>query len=203
MFQKKLDKILSQALTDAGFITPTPLQLKSIPRIKSGSDLVCVAPQGSGKTMAIVIGVIQQLKRAVADVPRALIVVRDVEAAQVMQEQFDQLTEDMDLRVHNAMDGRRLDDIRDRIYFGSDVVIGTAKRFNELYSMSGLNLNDLKMFVVDDADKVMKMEVLSQIDRLSRSIPKSQHIVFAKIMTDRIERYAESFMAIHDILEIE
>jgi len=59
------------------------------------------------------------------------------------------------------------------------------------------------MFVVDDADKVMKMEVLSQIDRLSRSIPKSQHIVFAKIMTDRIERYAESFMAIHDILEIE
>ncbi|MFA8434819.1 MAG: DEAD/DEAH box helicase [Marinifilaceae bacterium] len=203
MFVKKLDKHLSQALLEAGFEKPTKLQKKTIARIKSGADVLCVGPQTSGRTTAIVISVIQNLKKAVADVPRALIIVPDQEKGEAMLEQFNLLGENTDLRVFVANEKGKIDDLRDRIYFGSDVVIGSSKRLNELYSFSGLNLTDLKMLVIDDAEQVIRLGGVTQVDRLAETVTKAQRVVYTQKMTEGIERFAEEFMNIFEIVEIE
>lgn len=202
MFLKRLNEQLNIAITDAGFEVPTNVQLKSIPKIKSGADLLCVGGEKSGRTTSIVIGVIQRLVSSFEDVPRALIVVPDEGKAIAMKEQFDILGKNTDLRVFPAFEKQDINKLRDTIYVGSDVVIGSARRLNELYSYSGLNLNNLKMFIVDDADLIMRHETMAQMDRLGDCIPKAQHVLYTSKITDRIERFADKYMNIFDILDV-
>jgi len=177
IFKKKLSSELSSALELAGITEPTELQQNSISRVKSGANCICVGPKGSGKTTGIVIGVIQCLKAALNDVPRAIIVVSDREKALELKEQFNALIRQSELRVFCAIDGEKYAQQKDKIYAGSDVVIGTARRFNELYSNNGLNLAALKMFIVDDAELVIKNEVHSQIERLAGGVGDRKSVV--------------------------
>jgi len=194
MFLKKINEHLNNSLAEAGFITARPLQKQCIAKIKSGADLITIAPEKCGKTSSLVIALIQQLKNAVDDVPRALIVVPNADAAEAMKELFDLLGKHTDLRVFCVFNKHKLDDLRDKIYFGSDVVIGTAPVLNDLYSKNGLNLTGLKYFAIDDAAQCIKNEIVSQIDRLSSCLPKSQYIILSNELNGRIERYAERTM---------
>jgi len=203
MFLKKLDEQLTIALEQEGFEKPTPIQKKTIGKMKSGRDCLFIAPEKSGKTSAIVITVIQQLKEAFQDVPRALIVVEDRAKAEAMKEQFDILAEETDLRVFAVFQGENILKQRDRVYAGCDVLIGPAKFLNELYSNSGMNLNRLRMYIIDDAEAVFKHEITSQIDRLTTSTPESQRIVFTTEMNVRIQDYVEYYMIAPEIVEIE
>lgn len=203
MFLKKIDQHLLDAIEEFGFTKPTKLQKSCFSKIKSGIDLLIDAPEKSGKTTAITIGVIQQLKEEFEDVPRALIIVANKEKAIAMKEQFNALGSNTNLRVFCAVEGGDILILRDRIYAGSDVVIGTAKRLNELYSCSGINLNNLKMFIIDDAELILRDQILSDINRLSPYIPKSQRIVFTKGISNRLENYMEKFMHSPEILHFE
>ena len=202
MFLKKLDEQLTIVLEQEGFEKPTPIQKKSIGKMKSGRDCLFIAPEKSGKTSAIVITVIQQLKKAFQDVPRALIVVEDRAKAEALKAQFDLLTEDMDLRVTAVFQGEHMLKQRDRVYAGCDVLIGPAKFLNELYANSGMNLNGLKMYIIDDGYAVFKHEITSQIDRLTTSTPQSQRIIFTSEMNVRIQDYVDYYMIAPEIVEI-
>jgi len=203
MFLKKLDEQLLIALEQEGFEKPTPIQKKSIGKMKSGRDGLFLAPEKSGKTTAIVITLIQQLKEAFEDVPRAMIVVEDRAKAEALKEQFDILGEHTDLRVSAVFQGENILKQRDRVYAGCDVLIGPAKFLNELYSNSGMNLNRLRMYIIDDAQTVFKHEITSQIDRLTTSTPESQRIVFTTEMNVRIQDYLEYYMIAPEIVKIE
>lgn len=194
MFLKKLRENLNVALEEVGLVKANLVQKKTIGQIKSGIDLICLADENTGRTTAIVVSVIQVLECAVADVPRAVIVVSDKEKGLEMKALFDSICEDMDLRINTVLGGEKPIELRDKIYVGTDVIIGTAKFLCELYSNSGINLNDLKLFVVDDANFVMKHEITSQLDRFADSIPRCQQVIFSSKMTDRIERYEEKYM---------
>nr|WP_320117150.1 DEAD/DEAH box helicase [uncultured Marinifilum sp.] len=202
MFLKKLDQHLLEALEDIGFESPTKVQKSSISKIKSGADLIVRADEKSGKSSTIAISVIQQLKSEFEDVPRAIVVVASREKAIEMKEQFLELGKNTDLRVFSEGDAGNLLDLRDKVYAGSDVVIATAKKFNELYSNSGINLNRLKMFIVDDAEMIMRDQILSEINRLSPYIPKSQRIVFCSKITKQMGNFSEEYMNFPAILDI-
>lgn len=202
MFLKRLLKELERAIDETVLEEPTEVQAKCMPVIKSGADLLCKAGEKSGKTTIIVLGVIQRLKAALNDVPRALIVVPDEESAILMKEEFDRYGKYTNLRVFVAYEKQDIYKLRNNIYFGSDVVIGSAARLNELYSNSGLNLNDLKMFITDDAEEVFRHSTVTQMDRLGSCIPKCQHVLFTNQLTGSIERFADEYMTVHDILEI-
>jgi len=203
MFLKKLDPHLLEALEEAGFESPKKVQKSSISKIKSGADLIVRADEKSGKSSTIVISVIQQLKSEFEDVPRAIIVVATREKAIEMKEQFLILGKNTDLRVFSEGDAGNLMDLRDKVYAGSDVVIATAKKFNELYCNSGINLNSLKMFIVDDAEQIMRDQILSEINRLSPYIPKSQRIVFCNRITKQMDDFSEEYMNFPPVLDIE
>jgi superfamily II DNA/RNA helicase len=86
---------------------------------------------------------------------------------------------------------------------GSDVVIGTAKRINKIYSLYALNLSAVKIFAIDDADGVIKNLSYPQIDRISESMPKAQRVVFATQMTEWLERFSNEFMNVQEVIEID
>ncbi|MFA5330356.1 MAG: DEAD/DEAH box helicase, partial [Prolixibacteraceae bacterium] len=157
----------------------------------------------SGKSTSLVVSVLQRLKASLDDNPRALIIVPDVEHANGMKAEFDRLGAYTDLRVHTACEDEKIDDQKDKIYMGSDVVIGTAKRLNQVYSLYALNLGVVNIFAIDDAELVIKSINYPQIDRLSESLPKVQRVIFASQMTDWIDRFASEFMNIEEVIEFD
>jgi len=203
MIKEKLDIELLEVLRENGFTESTSLEQICIPKIKSGRDLLCIAPNGSGKTTTIVVSVLQRLKSSLDDNPRAIIVVQNKERALEMKAEFERLGEYTDLRVQTACDDEKINDQKDKIYMGSDVVIGTAKRLNQVYTLYALNLGVVKIFAIDNAETVIKSINYTQIDRLSESMPKAQRVVFASNMNEWIERFADTFMNVQEIIEIE
>jgi superfamily II DNA/RNA helicase len=203
MINEKLDIQLLESLQENGFTESTEVEQICIPRIKSGRDLLCVAPKNTGKTSSIVVTVLQKLKVSLDDVPRAVIIVFDHVSGLKMKDEFTRLGNYTDLRVHLACDDGKIDVQKDLIYMGSDVVIGTAKRLNKIYSLYALNLSGVKIFAIDDADAVIKNLNYPQIDRLSESMPKAQRVVFAEQLTEWVERFSNEFMNIQEIVEIE
>ncbi len=203
MMNKKLDIQLLEVLEENGFTESTELEQVCISKIKSGHDLLCIAGKDCGKTTTIVVSVLQRLKASLNDVPRAVIVVPDKVRALEMKDEFTRLGEYTDLRVHLACDDGKIDDQKDLIYMGSDVVIGTAKRLNKIYTLYALNLTGVKIFAIDDAEQVIKSINYLQIDRIAESMPKAQRVVFASQLTEWLERFSTEFMNIQEIIEIE
>lgn len=203
MINEKLDTQLLEILKEKGFTESTELEQICIPRIKSGRDLMCIAGKGTGKTISIVVSILHRLKASFNDVPRALVVVPNKEKALEMKAEFERLGEYTDLRINTACDNEKIDDQKDKVYMGSDVVIGTPKRLNQLYSLYALNLASIKIFAIDDAESVIKSINYLQIDRLTESIPKAQKIVFAGELTEWLERFSNEFMNIQEVIEIE
>lgn len=202
MIKEKLDHSLVEVLKEEGFTESTELEKICIPRIKSGHDLMCIAGKGAGKTCTIVVSVLHRLKSSLEDVPRALIVVPNKERAAEMKAEFERLGQYTDLRVNLACDNEKIDIQKDKIYMGSDVVIGTAKRLNLIYSLYALNLASVSLLAIDDAESVIKSINYLQLDRLSESMPKSQKIIFASELTEWLERYSKEFMNNQEVIEI-
>jgi superfamily II DNA/RNA helicase len=202
MFTEKLDIPLLESLEENGLTESTGLQHICIPKIKSGRDLICIADDETGKSTTIVIGVLQKLKASLDDNPRAIVVVADTDRANVLKGEFERLGSYTDLRVFTACEDQRIDNQKDQIYMGSDVVIGTPKRLNQLYSVYALNLTMTKIFAIDDAEEVIKSVNYPQFDRLSESMPRAQKLIFASHVTDWIDRFANEFMNVQEIIEI-
>lgn len=203
MFTEKLDIQLLESLEENGLTASTELQHLCIPKIKSGRDLACVANDETGKTTTIIISILQKLKASLDDNPRAVIIVPNSESANKIKEEFNRLGMYTDLRVHTACEDGKINDQKDEIYMGSDVVIGTPKRLNQIYSVYGLNLSVVKIFAIDDAEKVIKSINYTQIDRLAESLPKAQKLVFCSDVNDWIARFANEFMNVQEFIEFE
>jgi ATP-dependent RNA helicase RhlE len=203
MFSEKLDIQLLESLQENGLTESTGLQHLCIPKIKSGRDLICIAGDGTGKSTTIVICVLQKLKAMLDDNARAIVIVRDAESAQILQSEFERIGAYTDLRVQTACEDGKLNDQKDEIYMGSDVVIGTAKRLNQIYTLYALNLTMVKILAIDDAEVVIKSINHSLTDRIAESLPKSQKIIFSTAMNDWIARFADEYMNIQEFIEYE
>lgn len=203
MFIEKLNKKLAIVLKEYGFDTPKELQQKCLSKINSGADVIAIAPESSGKSSLINICTIHKLQYAIDEVPRAIIIVGNKEKALAMKEQFDNFAKETDLRSVCVFEEGKIDDQSTEVYEGADVVIGTAKRVYEIYFNHSLNLNKIKLFVIDDAELMIKHGWQAPIDRLGESLPKCQHLVFTKDFTQKVEKLIHKFMVAPQIIEIE
>lgn len=192
---KKLNTPLKEALERLQIETPTPFQKKSISKIKSGANFFGIAPEGSGKTTAMIISTIQKLKsEAYMDAPRALIYVKDKESALDLEEKFKQYTRYMDLRIYCAYDEQNIDHQKDDIYAGVDIVIATPSRINKLFSITGIHLGELQLMILEDAHDLLKRTANNAIYRISQSITKCQYLIFTETMNPKLEKLEETFM---------
>lgn len=191
---KKLVPELVAGLNAAGFDeNPRKIQSASVPLIKSGADLYIVAPEGAGKSTAIIIGIIQQLKAALEVAPRAIIMTANKDKAFEMEQLFELLAKRTDLRVFTVFDEGVIQYQKDLIYEGVDVVIGTPKRLNELLKVNGIRLTQIKVFAVDDVDTFAMIQY-PLIYQVAESIKRSQFIMAAAKWNKNFEKLNERIM---------
>lgn len=192
---KKLIEPLKITIKNLGFENPLPLQKLILSKIKGGASMFCIAPKGSGKTTSIILSVIQKLNgEAFEDAPRALIFVKDKQAALDLENEFKMFTKGSDLRIYCAYDEHNLELQREEIYLGTDIVIATPKRLNKIFYLNGINLNKLQLFIVEDAEFLFRNNNFAEVSRTPQSIEKCQYLVFSERFDDRFERWQESFM---------
>lgn len=204
MSYKKLQPELKEVLQNNKITAYTAFQKAVLSKIKGGASLFGIAPQGAGKTTAIIIATLQKLEcKAVDDAPRALIFVKDKQSALDLAAEFEKYTRRMDLRIYCAYDEQNLEDQRADIYDGVDIVIATPKRLNKIFYLNGINLGLLKLFIVEDAEFLYKASVYSDLIRTPESLEKCQYIVFGTQFDERMSRMSESFMANAEIIEID
>ncbi len=177
---KKLIPELVSGIVDAGYDT-NPLEIEStcIPKIKSGADLLVIAPKGSGKSTTIVISIIQQLKEAVEEAPRAIVIASNRDKAFELEEQFKLLGSHTNLRTFTVFDKGIIQYQKDMIYEGLDILIGTPGRINELLSISGIPTTLLKILAVDDAETIFPNNHHPVVYRISDRTKKLQFLLFA------------------------
>jgi superfamily II DNA/RNA helicase len=203
MFIKKISPELQESIKSLGISTAQGAQKKWISRIKSGMEMVAIGPENSGKTTAYIITLIQQLKHAVADVPRAMVICKDKDAVLALQERFEQFGKHTDLRFHVGFEGADIQKQKNVIYFGTDVVIGSPKRISKLLSIEGINLSDVKTLIIDDAEVIMKNDNMSYLHRITTSLPKAQKIIFSREASVNISRYSGKYMLTPTTIEEE
>jgi superfamily II DNA/RNA helicase len=191
---KKINPNLQQALIESGLKEANPIQQDTFSTLKSGADCVIIAPASSGKSTTIVLNVIQQLVAEGEESPRALIIVEDKAKVLAMEELFEQFGKYTNLRVYGVHDKGDLEYDKNYISTGIDVLIGTPNRLNEMFTTAGYNVNRLKMFILDDAEPILKLRHETKIMRISNSITKTQRIVFSEVLSERIEMLTEKML---------
>lgn len=191
---KKINEKLQQALLENGLSEANELQQETFSTLKSGADCIVIAPKGSGKSTTIVLNVIQQLVAEGEESPRALIIVEDKAKVLAMEELFEKLGKYTNLRVYGVHDKGDLEYDKNYISTGIDVLIGTPNRLNEMFTTAGYNVNRLKMFILDDADPILKLRHETKIMRISNSITKTQRLIFSEQLTERIEVLADKML---------
>lgn len=187
---KKINSNLQNALIEIGLTEANELQQDTYSLIKSGTEAIIQAPQGSGKTTTIALHCVQKLEKAVLQSPRALIVVENKEKALELQDLLKKMTKYTDLRIFMTHDKTNLDEDKNLISVGIDVLIITPNRLAEMFSGAGFDINQMKLIIIDDADLIFKVRLESKIKRITDSINKAQKILFCSEITERVESFA-------------
>ncbi|WP_163401153.1 DEAD/DEAH box helicase [Flavobacterium fluviatile] len=191
---KKINEKLQDGLIENGLTEANALQMETFSTIKSGADAIIVSPKGSGKTTTIVLNVIQQLAGKAEESPRALIIVEDKEKVLAMEELFAKYGKYTNLEVYGVHDKGDMDYDKNYVSTGIDVLIGTPTKLSDMFSTAGYNVNRLRMFILDDADPILKLRHETKIMRISNSIAKTQRLIFTENLTERIEILADKML---------
>ncbi|WP_445710728.1 DEAD/DEAH box helicase [Flavobacterium sp.] len=200
---KKINEDLKEALIENGIIEATELQLETFSPIKSGADLVIQGGKKTGKTTAMVVNVIHKLKEPFQESPRALILVNDKPMLLEVLELFELYNKKNKLRVFGTHDKTDLDEDKNLISLGIDVLVGTPNKLNQMFSSAGFNVNTLQVIHFDDIDVLLKNRHESVIMRLMESIQKGQRVFFCNKITERVEILADNIMKDPVFLEMD
>ena len=192
---------LLDALNAKGYSHPTPIQVKSIPAVLMGRDLIGIAQTGTGKTAAFVLPMIDVLAqgRARARMPRSLIVSPTRELAAQIAENFEAYTANHSLTMALLIGGESMRDQEDVLRKGVDVLIATPGRLLDLFERGAILLNDVQIFVVDEADRMLDMGFIPDIERIAHLVQggkarKPQTLFFSATMAPEIRRLCDLFL---------
>lgn len=198
----KLSKPLVRSMTDAGYLGPKEIQLKTMSRILGGQDVIALAPGGSGKTTAYVLGVLMRLKYGFEEAPRALILVPDKEHVLEVIERFTILNRNNTIRIVGLYPEAGMESQLNALADGADIVVATPDRARAIYLKLGLNLNKIMMFIVDDAGDIIKRGMQLPVAELARSIVKCQHLVFTEVVHEKLHLLIDQFMNLPALVEV-
>ena len=192
---KKLHPHLQEKLETLEITIPTPFQKKSIPVIKSGANVYCTAPKGSGKTTTLILTTLQNLKcEAEGNSPRALVLVENKERAMELYEAFLKYTRHTSVRVYVGYEQLHVDVQKSEIFEGIDILISTPKSMNTLFLMNGVATSQLKIFSIDDAAFLVQQSSYNAIMSITQSIIKCQYVLYAEKMDPKLQRFESYFM---------
>lgn len=191
----KLNKQLLNAIADLGYENPTPIQGEVIPQVLAGHDLLGIAPTGTGKTAAFVLPIVRKLNYAQGDSPRAVIFVPTRELAVQVYENAKDLSKYTDIRCVKLIGGTGMQAQIAEVREGVDIIVATPGRFMDVYLKGEINLKKVQVLVLDEADKMMDMGFLPQLNRILEVVPnKRQNLLFSATFHPKVEELTEEFL---------
>ena len=201
----KLNPKVLKAIDEAGYETPTPIQAGAIPPALEGRDVLGIAQTGTGKTASFTLPLITMLARgrARARMPRSLVLCPTRELAAQVAENFDTYTKHLKLSKALLIGGvsfKEQDLLIDR---GVDVLIATPGRLLDHFERGKLILSDVKIMVVDEADRMLDMGFIPDIERIFSMTPFTrQTLFFSATMAPEIERITNTFLSNPERIEV-
>ncbi|HEY0244667.1 MAG TPA: DEAD/DEAH box helicase [Mucilaginibacter sp.] len=199
----KLNKQLVRSITEAGYTAPKEIQLKTLPRIIGGQDIIAIGPEGCGKTTTYVLSVLNRLKYNSEGVPLVLILVPDKDKVLEVIERFELLNKNREIAIVGLYAAPGIEAQMNALADGADIVVATPDRARAIYLKLGLNLNKINLFIVDDAELIVKQGLQLPVAELANSITKCQHLVFTEVMHDKLNKMIAPFMKLPAIIEVE
>jgi superfamily II DNA/RNA helicase len=186
-----------QAVISAGFTTPTAIQAQAIPHALQRRDVLGLAQTGSGKTAAFVLPMLTLLEkgRARARMPRTLILEPTRELAMQVQESFESLGSQHKLTVALLIGGVAFEPQAAKIDRGADVVIATPGRLLDHFERGKLLLTGIELLVIDEADRMLDMGFIPDIERICKTLPFTrQTLFFSATMPPEISKLTSQFL---------
>ncbi|SFK18595.1 DEAD/DEAH box helicase [Methylocapsa palsarum] len=197
------EKVL-QAVEASGYKTPTPIQAQAIPHALAGRDVLGIAQTGTGKTAAFTLPMLSRLEqgRARARMPRTLILEPTRELAAQVEESFIRYGVNHKLNVALLIGGVSFADQETKITRGADILIATPGRLLDFSERGKLLLTGIEILVIDEADRMLDMGFIPDIERICKLVPFTrQTLFFSATMPPEITRLTETFL--HNPVRIE
>ena len=197
------EKVVS-AVATAGYKTPTPIQEQAIPHVLARRDVLGIAQTGTGKTAAFTLPMLTMLEggRARARMPRTLILEPTRELAAQVEESFIKYGANHKLNVALLIGGVSFDDQDVKLTRGVDVLIATPGRLLDHFERGRLLLNGVELLVIDEADRMLDMGFIPDIERICKLVPFTrQTLFFTATMPPEIRRITEQFL--HNPVRVE
>ena len=188
---------LLRAVSDSGYDEPTPIQRAAIPSVLMGKDLIGIAQTGTGKTAGFVLPMIDILHegRSRARMPRSLILEPTRELAMQVAENFEKYGKYHPLSMALLMGGVQMGDQVKALEKGVDVLIATPGRLMDLFGRGKIMLTDCKLLVIDEADRMLDMGFIPDIEEICSKLPKPrQTLLFSATMPPPIQKLAAKFL---------
>ncbi len=192
-----LSEPILRAIAEKGYVNPTPIQEQAIPVVLMGRDVLGVAQTGTGKTAGFTLPMIDILSgsRARARMPRSLILEPTRELALQVAENFVQYGKYLKLNHALIIGGESMSDQRDLLNRGVDVLIATPGRLIDMFERGGLLLTDTRVLVIDEADRMLDMGFIPDVERIVAMLPPNrQTLFFSATMAPEIRRLADAFL---------
>ncbi|ANK72482.1 DEAD/DEAH box helicase [Ensifer sp. ENS07] len=197
-------KVLS-AVTDAGYTIPTPIQTGAIPPALQRRDILGIAQTGTGKTASFVLPMLTLLEkgRARARMPRTLILEPTRELAAQVAENFDKYGKNHKLNIALLIGGVSFDEQDRKLERGADVLICTPGRLLDHFERGKLLMSGVEILVIDEADRMLDMGFIPDIERIAKLIPFTrQTLFFSATMPPEIQKLADRFLQNPERVEV-
>ncbi len=188
---------VTDAVTSAGYTTPTEIQAQAIPHLLQKKDLIGIAQTGTGKTASFVLPMLTLLEngRARARMPRTLILEPTRELAAQVSENFEKYGKNHRLTMALIIGGVSFEDQNKKLDRGVDVLIATPGRLLDQIDRGKIMLNGVEILVIDEADRMLDMGFIDDIEKIcSRLPPRRQTMLFSATMDAQIERLTKKFL---------
>jgi len=186
-----------KAVADAGYTVPTPIQMQAIPIVLQGRDVLGCAQTGTGKTASFTLPMIEALSkgRARARMPRSLVLTPTRELATQISQNFATYGKYHRLTMALLIGGVSTDEQQRKLGRGVDVLIATPGRLLDLFERGSLLLNDVKFLVIDEADRMLDMGFIPDVEKIVNLLPKiRQTTMFSATLLPEIRRLAGKFL---------
>lgn len=189
-----LKKPLRNAVDDLGFTTPTPIQSESFKVILSGKDMLGIAQTGTGKTMAYLLPLLEEIQFSKQVNPRILILVPTRELVLQVVEEAEQLTKYMNIRTLGIYGGVNIKRQQLALSEGSDIIVATPGRLYDLMLSQSIIVKGFKKLIIDEVDVMLDLGFRAQLTNIMELLPeKRQNIMFSATMTDHVETLITDF----------
>ena len=199
-----LSKPILKAIQEKGYSSPSPIQVKSIPAVLTGKDLMAAAQTGTGKTAGFVLPILEKLidgPKVKSNHARVLVLTPTRELAAQIEDNIQAYGKHLRLTSTVVFGGVKINPQMMRLRKGTDILVATPGRLLDLYNQKAIRFEALEVLVLDEADRMLDMGFIHDIRKILNILPaRRQNLMFSATFSDDIRKLAKTI--VHDPIEV-